>query len=500
MKSAGLVGAVGAALLQAAGADAQDGNCTSVLKPSYSTPVVGSGWVAQLVVTGLSKPRGIVQDSSGHLLVVEQGVGIQRLTFNDNGGTCLEVGDSSSVLKNSNLTHGITFSNDGKTLFASTSEEVFAWTYDATSGTVSGDQRTIVQNMGGTDHVTRTLLMSSTNKLLVSRGSGENLDTRASNMSSGVSQIRAFAMESLPETPYDYPSTGTMLGWGLRNSVGVAEEPTTGGIFSVENSVDQITRDGTDVHQDNPGEEMNFHGFLNGSTDSQGGNYGYPDCFALWDTNVPDVGTMVVGSQFPQVQSASLNDTTCNDDRVSPRLTWQAHTAPLDILFTPNGTEAYVTFHGSWDRDDPAGYKLSSVAFANGQPVEPTTSTESLRDILSNADNSACPDSCFRPVGLALDSQGRLFMSSDSTGEIYVLVQAEMTAVGDPTASGTLVTPSATSSGNAGSYGHGLGARAYVGGGGEGGWGLGLTLMSCFMTGFGVWNALPFIGSHARQA
>lgn len=34
---------------------------------------------------------------------------------------------------------------------------------------------------------------------------------------------------------------------------------------------------------------------------------------------------------------------------------------------------------------------------------------------------SKCPDDCFRPVGLAWDSKGRLWFSSDSTGEIYVL-------------------------------------------------------------------------------
>lgn len=42
---------------------------------------------------------------------------------------------------------------------------------------------------------------------------------------------------------------------------------------------------------------------------------------------------------------------------------------------------------------------------------------------MTNADNSKCPDSCFRPVGLALDDQGRIFMSSDATGEIYILAK-----------------------------------------------------------------------------
>lgn len=91
-------------------------------------------------------------------------------------------------------------------------------------------------------------------------------------------------------------------------------------------------------------------------------------------------------------------------------------------------------------------------------------------------------------------------MSSDATGEIYVLTKAEMTALGSPTASGTLVTPSATASGNAGCHGHGLGARAYVGGGGEPAWGLGLTVLACLATGFGAWATFPFFEPHARRA
>lgn len=103
----------------------------------------------------------------------------------------------------------------------------------------------------------------------------------------------------------------------------MAEEPLTGGIFSVENSADQIQRQGKDIHQDDPGEELNFHGFLNGSTESQGGNYGYPDCFALWGTDVPNVGSMTVGSQFALDPNATLNDTTCAQNYVAPRLTFQ---------------------------------------------------------------------------------------------------------------------------------------------------------------------------------
>ena len=38
--------------------------------------------------------------------------------------------------------------------------------------------------------------------------------------------------------------------------------------------------------------------------------------------------------------------------------------------------------------------------------------------ILHVPDLNACPNACVRPVGLAFDRLGRLFVSSDSTGEV----------------------------------------------------------------------------------
>lgn len=44
-------------------------------------------------------------------------------------------------------------------------------------------------------------------------------------------------------------------------------------------------------------------------------------------------------------------------------------------------------------------------------------------------DLSACPDNCVRPVGLAFDPLGRLFGSSDTTGEIFMI---ESSSAPDP--------------------------------------------------------------------
>ena len=104
------------------------------------------------------------------------------------------------------------------------------------------------------------------------------------------------------------------------------------------------------------------------------------------------------------------------------------------------------------NRAIPAGYKLSIVPFENGKPVADSESKTAAIDVLANADNSACPENCFRPVGIAFDGQGRLFMSSDATGEIYVVMKAQASTPTDgntttPTDGNTTTpSPSATNS------------------------------------------------------
>jgi glucose/arabinose dehydrogenase len=201
-------------------------------------------------------------------------------------------------------------------------------------------------------HTTRTLLLSQSvpDLLLVSRGSMGNIDLQTLDVTTGVSTIKAFNVSNITDSAYDHASSGLLLGWGLRNSVGVAEDPASGGIWSVENSVDNIPRGGETINENNPGEELNFHGYLNGTeSEVQGGNYGYPSCFAAWNiTDIPEFDGPV-GTQFAiGEQNSTVNDTFCQNDRIAPRITFAAHMAPLDIKFNTNGTAAWVTMHGSW--------------------------------------------------------------------------------------------------------------------------------------------------------
>lgn len=132
------------------------------------------------------------------------------------------------------LNHGIALSVDGRTLFASTATQVFAYSYDPVAQTV-GSPRTLINipQQGGF-HQQRTLLVprSSPNTLLVHVGSEDNLDMATTNPNTGRSMVRAFNIAALSSGgPVAYNS-GELFGWGMRNTVGIGENPLTGDIVS----------------------------------------------------------------------------------------------------------------------------------------------------------------------------------------------------------------------------------------------------------------------------
>ncbi|KAK1749864.1 soluble quino protein glucose dehydrogenase [Echria macrotheca] len=414
-------------LSQLSGVQAQ---CAGVTKQSNQK--MASGYTSSVLITGLRTPRGIAMDTEGALLVAEQqGGAVRRLTLKDQGSTvCV---DTNTVLIPSGnrfaddlkTNHGVAVSADGKTIFVSNLQKVTAFDYDPVAGKV-GTGKTVISNMQNNGpHPTRALMTSkfSLDTLLVAIGSAANVDTATTATTAGRSMIKQFSIKSIMANPTTYTAGGEVLGWGLRNIVGMGEHPTTGGVWSVENSMDDIKLNSKDVHNENPAEKANYHGALNDTTNKlKGANYGYPSCVPAWDTGLLGVSTLSVGSLFSPDGVPKASDCA---SRQPGRIHFPSHTAPLDIKWTPDGRTAYVSFHGSWDRRPPDGYRVMKVQFgADGQPVEPLSSKTAAVTIMENPNTSSCPSGCFRPVGLAVDSKKRLFVSSDNTGEIYVIYGA----------------------------------------------------------------------------
>lgn len=153
------------------------------------------------------------------MLVVQSGKGISYHKMGADG--C--VTSTKMLISQNNLNHGIALSHDGKTLYASSMTQVYAWPYDAAAGTL-GTRTTVITGMyNGGSHLTRTLAIApqNSNLLVVSHGSNSNIDQPTSDPKTGRAIIKVFNLASVPSGGYNYVSGGYNAGYGQRNEVGI---------------------------------------------------------------------------------------------------------------------------------------------------------------------------------------------------------------------------------------------------------------------------------------
>lgn len=95
----------------------------------------------------------------------------------------------------------------------------------------------------------------------------------------------------------------------------------------------------------------------------------------------------------------------------------------------------YVSFHGSWDRQPPTGFKVVEIPFqklddGSYEPVAAADSQDGYTEIFGAPNPESCTangltmSNCLRLTAAAWDPSGRgLFVGSDNSaeGEIFIL-------------------------------------------------------------------------------
>jgi glucose/arabinose dehydrogenase len=405
-------------------------SCPGVTATSPYTLAAAEGWKYTLLATGLTKPRSLLFDTEGHLLVLEAGKGLTAHTIDGNG--CIT--ESNTVIENVQLNHGLALSPDGKTLYVSAAPTAWSYSYDAKTMTVT-DQRVVVRGMNPTGHPSRTLAVppNNPNLLIVSLGSENNIDEPTVHKETGRAIVKVFDLSKAPEGGYTYNTQGWYLGYGLRNEIGIVFDGNNM-VWGVENSGDQLTRNTTDggsvdVHIDNPAEELNYLGDPAKSNEQW---YGYPTCWTVGDPSVIPDTSFKVGDQFVMAPNETFDDSSCAEKSKPARLSMQAHSAPIDGKFDKESTNLYVSLHGSWNRQPATGYKVINIPFQKlddniYDPVAPPDSVKGYSDILWTENVDSCTSStCLRPTGITWHpDHSRMYVASDGiVGEIYILYKA----------------------------------------------------------------------------
>jgi glucose/arabinose dehydrogenase len=370
---------------------------------------VPDGFCPFIFASGLSEPRAMEVVSNGDLLVLESGKQQVTVLFDSNGDGISGATERAVLARHPGLNHAVKTWNGY--LYASNVTNVFRWKYKPGQRSSLGMGEVVVKNIPCCHHSTRSLAFDSNGTLYVQSGSGSNVDRDSTH-----SRICTFDITSIPQGGIDW-SVGTVFADGLRNEVGITFDDT-GRLWGVENGCDNLNRPdlGGDIHNDNPSEEMNLFS-------TPGKFYGYPYCwsqFKLPNNSTPR-GTQWAHPNFMNdgIHSDNWCDNTANV--VKPKWNFQAHMAPIDIRFWTSKTfpaqwrGAFVSFHGSWDRQPPVGYRVEHVMFENGLPV---SSSKFLNYVGPGDTGRNWPH---RPTGLA---QRRctfgdcLLVASDNSGVI----------------------------------------------------------------------------------
>ncbi|KAG9083038.1 hypothetical protein FRC07_014031 [Ceratobasidium sp. 392] len=245
------------------------GVCQPLSSLSFKYPPVTlvPGYEAVVIQNGLTLPRGLRFDAKDNMLVIDRGMGIVSLT-NRNDATC-KGWEKRLVVPNTVLNHAIEFGPGPKQggiqyqyLYASSQENLFRWLYNPSDIAVVGSPVTLVwnaTNVGpiGPDHVVRTILLQKDRfgvpkYAIVSRGASGNWDWLAADPRTGTAQIRRFRLDKVPNGGWAWQQ-GEILGWGLRNGVGIAFSKDGKSVWEVDNGPDNSIWNGVDVHEQNPG-------------------------------------------------------------------------------------------------------------------------------------------------------------------------------------------------------------------------------------------------------
>ncbi len=362
--------------------------------------------------------RFITLTPEGNLLVSNPGAGKVSLVRPGAGGADPAVSDWVTGLTRP---HDLVFHPIGGTLWLYVSESNgvrrYAWNGAPTAPpgevVVSGLPDSSTPELHGVyGHELKNIALDGQDRLFVSIASSCNVcasDAQASPVRGAM---------------YVYDATGgngRLFARGLRNAEGLAFFPGTDDLWVSVNNRDNLPypfQDATGqygqvipAYVDNhpPDELIRLR---------DGGNYGWPYCNPDPDTS-SGLFDMPFDRDYDTNRDGSAADCT-GMDRVTMGI--QAHSAALGLHFlqgtafpAPWSSAAAVALHGSWNRTTPSGDKVILVPFVSGGQ-EPSAAVDLVTG-WTGADGKYWG----RPVDVAIDASGAMFISDDASGTIYRL-------------------------------------------------------------------------------
>jgi len=334
----------------------------------------------------LNTPRWLALTPDNNILVSTPAINSIYLLKDTDGDGAV---DSTTLFAgpDNNLTQasGMLFT-DGFFYLANTNS-VVRYNYTVGQENITGTGEIIATFPGGGNHWSRNIKLSPDGtKIYIGIGSASNVDIEESPratvqvMNLDGSELQTFVS-------------------GIRNPNGLGFHPVTGDLYTVVNERDEL------------GDNLVPDYF---TRIQQGEFFGWPYAYLSPDNIDP---RHVVSNETRESVEPELAATT-----VTPDVLFQAHSAVLDLAFYTGNTfpecyrtGAFVTSHGSWNRDSGTGYKIAYVEFnTNNRPLG--TYEDFVTGFLTDPSG---PTTWARPVALLVLPDGSLIFTDDANGRIF---------------------------------------------------------------------------------
>jgi len=366
-------------------------------------PVVPQGYKIEAIATDMRIPRQTLVLPNGDILVAEGTGGsapplrpkdiiagyIKSLGKSDvKGGNRLTLlrdadGDGTYETKvtfadNLNAPYGLALV-DGA-IYVANQDALVRFDYRDGQAEASGPPTTLTALPSAINHHWTKAMTASADGRFLYVGIGSNSNITERGMEAEVDRAMVWQIDVKTGAHKPYAS-------GLRNPTALAIQPGSGQLWAVVNERDEI---GPNLVPD----------YL--TSVQEGGFYGWP--YSYWGQNVDPRAQ----PQDPEQVAAAIR----------PDYALGSHVAALGVAFSQPemGPEfadgVFVGEHGSWNRNEPVGYKVIFVPFRDGKPAgDPIDFATGFL----NEDG----DARGRPVGVTVDPRGALIVADDLSNTIW---------------------------------------------------------------------------------
>ena len=358
-------------------------------RPEGAMPQAPAGYSVSQYASGLENPRLIRTAPNGDLFVAESQPGRVKVLRSARGTNKAQV--TEIFASDLRRPFGIAFYPLGANpqwVYVGNTDSIVRFPYKSGDLKASGPSETIVAklpsggNLPGGGHWTRDIAFSRDGtKMYVSVGSFTNVNDPDSDP---AERDRATILEFNPDG-----TAGRVYVSGIRNAVGLAVHPRTGDLWASVNERDGL---GDDLVPD----------YI--TRVKEGDFFGWPWFYmgGHWDPRHE--------GKHPELKAKVK----------TPDVLVQPHSASLEMVFYTGNSfpsehrdSAFAALHGSWNRQRRTGYKVIRVPLKNGLPVN-----GGYEDFLTGF-VTAEGEVWGRPVGVAVGSDGELFVSDDGSNSIW---------------------------------------------------------------------------------